>query len=120
MFSLVMHSPKMEKDVFCLRVCVNVNDFIPFTVDIFQDKLPLSCLDNPTALQTPRMRGMVYSIFIFAIGIVFGSLINVLTDRLPNRENPFKCRSHLDYCKIHFDSGEFSSGFALEPEVYNR
>ena len=37
--------------------------------------------------------------FVFLFGLVWGSFLNVLIDRLPNGENVFWGRSHCDYCK---------------------
>jgi len=42
---------------------------------------------------------LIFSVFIFIVGAIFGSFFNVLIDRLPNNENPFKGRSHCDFCK---------------------
>lgn len=36
---------------------------------------------------------------LFILGLVVGSFLNVLIDRLPNGQNPFKGRSHCDFCK---------------------
>lgn len=38
-------------------------------------------------------------LFLFLIGICVGSFLNVLADRLPNGENPFKGRSYCDNCR---------------------
>ncbi len=40
--------------------------------------------------------GILLIVFIF--GIIFGSFFNVLIDRLPRGESPFKGRSHCDHC----------------------
>ncbi len=37
-------------------------------------------------------------IFIFCLGAVIGSFLNVLIDRIPRGENPLQGRSHCDYC----------------------
>src|SRR3989344_4699898 len=42
---------------------------------------------------------LVFTVFIFIVGAIFGSFFNVLIDRLPHNENPFKGRSHCDFCK---------------------
>ncbi|HUQ85420.1 MAG TPA: prepilin peptidase [Candidatus Limnocylindrales bacterium] len=41
----------------------------------------------------------LFVIVLFILGIFVGSFLNVLADRLPNGENPFKGRSHCEYCK---------------------
>lgn len=38
-------------------------------------------------------------LYISILGFIVGSFLNVLIDRLPQGENPFKGRSHCDYCK---------------------
>ncbi|RJR15200.1 prepilin peptidase [Candidatus Microgenomates bacterium] len=38
-------------------------------------------------------------IFVFIFGICVGSFLNVLIDRLPENESPFKGRSHCDHCR---------------------
>lgn len=40
-----------------------------------------------------------FTFFLFVLGIFVGSFLNVLADRLPNDESPFKGRSHCEYCK---------------------
>ena len=36
---------------------------------------------------------------LFILGLLIGSFLNVLIDRLPNNESPFKGRSHCDHCR---------------------
>lgn len=36
--------------------------------------------------------------FIFFIGLIVGSFLNVLIDRLPREESPWRGRSHCDHC----------------------
>lgn len=42
---------------------------------------------------------MVLAIFLFVIGIFFGSFYNVIIDRLPRGEDFLIGRSHCDFCK---------------------
>ncbi len=42
---------------------------------------------------------VVFKIIIFLLGLCVGSFLNVLIDRLPTGENPFKGRSRCDHCK---------------------
>lgn len=41
---------------------------------------------------------MLFFVIFFILGTAVGSFLNVLIDRLPNGENPFKGRSRCDYC----------------------
>lgn len=38
-------------------------------------------------------------VLLFVFGLFVGSFLNVLVDRFQSNENPFKGRSHCDYCK---------------------
>ncbi len=38
-------------------------------------------------------------LFIFLLGTLFGSFVNVLIDRVPRNQNIFISRSHCDHCK---------------------
>ena len=41
---------------------------------------------------------MIPYIFLFIVGIIFGSFYNVVADRLPNNESIIKPRSHCPNC----------------------
>lgn len=51
----------------------------------------------------------IWLIPLFFLGLCVGSFLNVLIDRLPRGENPFRGRSHCDYC------GKTLSSFELIP-----
>ncbi|MDO8498058.1 MAG: prepilin peptidase [bacterium] len=47
----------------------------------------------------------MFLIFLFILGLVIGSFLNVLIDRLPNEES-INGRSHCDYCKKTLSAGD--------------
>src|SRR3989344_8366034 len=39
------------------------------------------------------------ALLVFFLGLIFGSFLNLLIDRIPRNESVIRGRSHCDYCK---------------------